>query len=150
MGQTAVRDVMLGRRPAAESLLRGHPWVWAEAIAKNQGMGLGEGQAAPGEEVQVLAPDGTPVGRGLADPGSPIAVRLWTRDRSPLDAALFRDRVERACDLRVELVARPGTTAYRVLHGEGDRTPGFVVDRYGPVAVLRTDGDAASARVKDV
>ena len=37
-----------------------------------------------------------------------------------------------------------------MLHGEGDRVPGFVVDRYGPVAVLRTDGDGAAARVGDL
>ncbi len=28
--------------------------------------------------------------------------------------------------------------------------PGFVVDRYGPVAVARTDGEAASARITDM
>jgi 23S rRNA (cytosine1962-C5)-methyltransferase len=28
--------------------------------------------------------------------------------------------------------------------------PGFVVDRYGPVAVLRTDGEAAAARIEDL
>jgi 23S rRNA (cytosine1962-C5)-methyltransferase len=37
-----------------------------------------------------------------------------------------------------------------MLHGEGDRMPGLVVDRYGPVAVARADGDAAAARVPDL
>lgn len=31
------------------------------------------------------------------------------------------------------------------MNGEGDRTPGFVIDRYGDVAVLKIDGDAARA-----
>ena len=89
------------------------------------------------------------VGRGLADPASPIAVRMWTRGKAPVDRALFQERVGRAVALRPRaLRRRRTTTAYRVLHGEGDRMPGFVVDRYGPVAVLRTDGDGAAARVE--
>lgn len=142
--RSKLREILLRRRDAGEKLAHGHPWVWRDAIA--QGL---EG-AAPGEEVQVLGHDGAPLGRGLADPGSPIAVRVWTRVRSPLDAALFRSRVEQASRLRAELVASEHTNAYRILHGEGDRTPGFVVDRYGPVAVLRTDGDAAAARARDI
>jgi 23S rRNA (cytosine1962-C5)-methyltransferase len=35
------------------------------------------------------------------------------------------------------------------VNGEGDRMPGFVVDRYGSVAVARVDGDAAAARLAD-
>ena len=64
---------------AADRLAHGHPWVWRETIAR----GLDKSQA--GQEVQVVAADGTPVGRGLADPASPIAVRLWTRGQAPID-----------------------------------------------------------------
>ncbi len=138
------REIAVRRRDAGERLAHGHPWLWRDAVAT----GL-EGAAA-GEEVQILAHDGTPLGRGLADPGSPIAVRVWTRGRSPLDSSLWRERVGRACALRRELFSDQTTNAYRVLHGEGDRMPGFVVDRYGPVAVLRTDGDGAAARVDDL
>jgi 23S rRNA (cytosine1962-C5)-methyltransferase len=140
----AVLEIGLKPGGAADRLAHGHPWVWREAIAR------GLDKAAAGQEVQVLAADGAPVGRGLADPGSPIAVRLWTRGKSPDDEALFRDRVGRACALRQRLFEGDATDAYRVLHGEGDRTPGFVVDRYGPVAVLRTDGDGAAARASDL
>jgi 23S rRNA (cytosine1962-C5)-methyltransferase len=129
---------------AADRLARGHPWIWRESLAH----GLDSVQA--GQEVQVVSADGAPVGRGLADPASPIAVRLWTRGKAPIDEDLWRDRAGRAVALRKQLVAGPDTTAYRVLHGEGDRMPGFVVDRYGPVAVLRADGDGAAARVSDL
>jgi 23S rRNA (cytosine1962-C5)-methyltransferase len=150
MRQLAVREVVLSRRAAGESLLRGHPWVWADAIGKNNG--VGEGQPAPGEEVQVLAPDGTPLGRGLADPGSPIAVRMWTRRRDPIDDALWRSRVAHALDLRAALfdgALGSRTNAMRLIHGEGDRIPGFVADRYASVTVVRTDGDGAAARLAD-
>jgi 23S rRNA (cytosine1962-C5)-methyltransferase len=118
--------------------------VWRDAVDR------GLDGARPGEDVQVIAADGAPVGCGIVDPGSPLAVRLWTRGRSPLDAAGWRRRVEHAAGLRDRLVASPDTNAFRVLHGEGDRMPGFVVDRYDHVAVLRTDGDAAAARVDDL
>ena len=137
-------EVVLRARGAADSLRRGHPWVWREAIAR------GLDGARVGEDVQVVAADGAPVGYGIVDPGSPLAVRLWTRGRSPLNADTWRRRVEHAASLRTRLVASPETNAFRVLHGEGDRMPGFVVDRYDHVAVLRTDGDAAAARVNDL
>ncbi len=92
-------------------------------------------------------PDGAPLGRAILDPGSPIAARLWTHGPSvdlPLDEALLRSRIAAAFAVRDRLVdAR--TTAYRWLHGEGDRTPGVVVDRYGEVAVLRLDGEAIAS-----
>jgi len=136
-------EVVLRTARAAEHLMRGHPWVWRESVAR----GLDEVSA--GDDVQVLSPDGAPVGRGLSDPASPIAVRMWTRGRAPLDDALWTARIDHACDVRRHLFPGPATDAYRVVHGEGDRMPGFVVDRYGSVAVVRTDGDAAAARIDD-
>jgi 23S rRNA (cytosine1962-C5)-methyltransferase len=141
--EPTIKDVVLRTARAAEHLMRGHPWVWRESVAR----GLDEVSA--GDEVQIVAPDGAPVGRGLVDPASPIAVRVWTRGRAPLDDALWKARIEHACDVRRRLFAGAATDAYRVVHGEGDRMPGFVVDRYGSVAVVRTDGDAAAARIGD-
>jgi 23S rRNA (cytosine1962-C5)-methyltransferase len=140
----AVRQVALRRRGAADQLARGHPWVWREALAG----GL-EGALA-GEEVEVTTPAGEVIGHGFADPSSPIAVRLWTHGRAPIDRSLWRSRGERACALREPVVSETRTDAFRVVHGEGDRMPGWVVDRYGPVAVARADGDAARAHVDDL
>ena len=58
---------------------------------------------------------------------------------------MFATRLRRAIAVRKALFADGATTAHRLLNGEGDRTPGFVIDRYGDVAVLRIDGDAARA-----
>jgi len=63
---------------------------------------------------------------------------------------LWETRCERACKLRDRLFRDTRTDAFRVLHGEGDRVPGFVADRYGPVVVVRTDGDGAAARLDDL
>ena len=136
--------ITLKQAATADRIARGHPWVWREAIAR------GLDGAAAGEEVQLLAPDGAPAGRGLADPSSPIAVRVWTRKREPVDASLWRARAARACERRARLFRGTHTSAFRVLHGEGDRMPGLVVDRYGPVAVARADGEAAAAKTAEL
>jgi 23S rRNA (cytosine1962-C5)-methyltransferase len=137
----SVREIVLHRKDAAERLVRGHPWVWREAIA------AGLDGTSPGEEVQVIAPGGVPVGRGLADPESPIAIRMWTHGKEPIDERLWQARVAAAILLRSVSLEGTDTDAYRIIHGEGDRLPGLVVDRYGPVAIVRADGEAAAARV---
>jgi 23S rRNA (cytosine1962-C5)-methyltransferase len=136
------REIVLKQRTTAERLRRGHPWVWREAIAR------GLDGASAGEEVRVLAPDGTVVGHGLADPGSQIAVRLWTHD-SPVDAALLSSRISSAFALRSRVIDE-ATDAYRLVHGEGDRMPGLALDRYAGAAVLRCDSEAVVARLPEL
>ncbi|MEO7109316.1 MAG: class I SAM-dependent rRNA methyltransferase [Polyangiaceae bacterium] len=131
------------RATAITEVKRGHPWVWKSSIA-SASLARFEALAA-GADVELVGPDGSVVGGAVADPLSPIAARVWSADGSPVDDVLIRDRVARAIALRRDLT-KTDTTAYRLVHGEGDRAPGIVVDRYGPVAVLRLDGDAARAR----
>jgi 23S rRNA (cytosine1962-C5)-methyltransferase len=111
----------------------GHPWVYAQAVQKISG------GAQPGDEVEVVDPQGRVLGRGLYSPGSAIVVRLYTRERgAAIDASLFRARIaaavarRRAIDLPSDV-----TDAYRVVHAEGDDLPGLVVDRYGDVIVMQ-------------
>ncbi|MDP9001816.1 MAG: class I SAM-dependent rRNA methyltransferase [Myxococcota bacterium] len=139
-----LRQIVLRGHTIPDPVAHGHPWVWRDSIAH----GL-DGVVA-GDEVQVVASDGAAVGRGLADPVAPIAVRLWTRNREPVDRSLWRERAERACALRTRLFAGERTDAFRVIHGEGDRMPGLVVDRYASVAVARADGQAAAAHIHDL
>ncbi|MGO9000146.1 MAG: class I SAM-dependent rRNA methyltransferase [Polyangiaceae bacterium] len=139
-----MRSVVIARG-ASEEVRRGHPWVWRSAVKK------GLERAHAGEIVELLSLDGASVGYGVADPESPIAVRVWVTSeaggsaRTNLGDALIDARIQSALALRGRMFASGETTAYRLLHGEGDRMPGFVVDRYGPVAVLRLDGAGAEA-----
>lgn len=111
----------------------GHPWVFAQAVQKIEGGALG------GDEVTVVDPHGTPLGRGLYTPRSAIAVRMFTRDaKTPIDGTLVRRRVEAAIVHRQELglpsrEAGDETNAYRLIHAEGDGLPGLIVDVYGDV-----------------
>ena len=111
----------------------GHPWVFAQAIERI------EGGAMPGDEILVRDARGNTLGRGLYSPGSAIPVRLFTRDaNTPLDGALFGQRIERAIARRAALgLPSPATNAVRLVHAEGDDLPGLVVDLLGDVVAIQ-------------
>ena len=131
--------IVVVNRHGLEAVRRGHPWIFRSAM----------GQLSYGGESRVVgihSETDERIGCGVYDPDSPIALRVWgVGPDTQLDASVFADRLSRALALRAALFANGETTAYRLLNGEGDRTPGFVIDRYGDVAVLRIDGDAARA-----
>jgi 23S rRNA (cytosine1962-C5)-methyltransferase len=108
-------------RPVAQ----GHPWVYADGVGP---------RPPPGTEVQLLDTRGQPVGFGLCDAGD-IAVRVLGRHPVPVPD-LLRRRIAAAAAARPALLPAD-TDAYRVLNGEGDGLPGLVLDRYGPLLVLR-------------
>jgi 23S rRNA (cytosine1962-C5)-methyltransferase len=114
----------------------GHPWVFAQAIARV------EGGAVAGDEVTVVDPQKTVLGRGLYSPRSAIPVRMFTREDRPIDGALFRKRIERAIAHRRELglprsTAGQETDAFRLVHAEGDGLPSVTVDLFGDVAAVQ-------------
>jgi len=123
-------------RPLEKTIAAGHPWIYRDALEPFR--------ATPGDEVVVETRNGRFLARGLAEAG-PIAVRVLSLADRPIDVTLIGDRIDAAFELR-DALAIPATTAYRFIHGEGDRLPGVVVDRYGSAAVLRLDGEAATAR----
>lgn len=113
----------------ASSLANGHPWIYRDHLPARL-------DVEPGSWVRIVS--GTWAGVGICDPGSALAVRMYSRDRVP-DAAWFSASVQRAKRRREPLVEDGSTTAYRLINGEGDGLPGIVVDVYGPIAVLRLD-----------
>lgn len=110
-------------------IARGHPWVYRE--------GLAEPGPPAGTPVQLRDPRGRPVGFGLADDG-PVAVRVLGRHPEDVSRLVGR-RVALAARRHARLIP-PETDAWRVVNGAGDGLPGVVVDRYGPLAVLRLYG----------
>jgi 23S rRNA (cytosine1962-C5)-methyltransferase len=121
---------------AASAVLRGHPWIWREAVTRAPA-------ATTGDAVVIHDPQGRAVGQGLWDASSPIAARIYLRAIEPaLDARVIVAAVARAFARRDRWKDDRETSAYRLCHGEGDRVPGVVIDRYADVAVLRFDGDA--------
>ena len=112
----------------ARRLKLGHPWVFSNEVA------TGLQEVAPGAVVQVVDPRGGPLGVGTANPHSLICVRLFSRGRHPIDAQLLEGRLRQAQAVRATLEL--GDT-YRWVHGEGDRLPGLVIDRYGDGVVVQ-------------
>ncbi|GIW45308.1 MAG: ribosomal RNA large subunit methyltransferase I [Candidatus Binatia bacterium] len=123
---------VLRLKPERERAVRqGHPWVFAGALSNPEAI------AEPGQVVELRAADDSFLGYGTAHPGCTIAVRIFTRDREPLDTEFFARRLHDALALREPILRSGQTNAYRLVHGEGDRLPGFVVDVYGDTAVLQ-------------
>ncbi|SIT35120.1 Ribosomal RNA large subunit methyltransferase I [Paraburkholderia piptadeniae] len=111
-------------KPSKEkSLLRRHPWVYANAIDRV------DGKPAPGATVLVRAHDGRFLARAAWSPHSQIRARVWSFDENePVDHAFFKRRVQRALAHRQAMVR--GTGAVRLIFGEADGLPGLIVDYY--------------------
>ena len=116
----------------ARPLWFGHPWVYANAVARV------EGEPAPGDVVALADHDGRLIGRGFYNPRSQIPVRLTTRAEEAVDAAFLRARIARARAARQRLgLPSAETNVYRLVNSEGDDLPGLVVDVYGDAAVAQ-------------
>lgn len=79
--------------------------------------------------------DGYPMGRGFINVNSKIRIRLMTRHvEQEIDEEFLRMRVQRAWEYRKTTV---DTSSCRVIFGEADFLPGFVVDKYEDVLVVQ-------------
>lgn len=107
---------------------RGHPWVYMEGLAAPSEL------PEPGTLALLVDGRDKPVAFAISDRGE-VAARILGRTPETLERLLPR-RIQDAAAGRAGLLP-PETEAWRVVNGEGDGLPGVVVDRYGPVAVLR-------------
>lgn len=110
-------------------LKRFHPWVFSGAI-QNQSKDLQDG-----DWVEVLDAKNQFLGIGHFHFGS-IAVKVI--DFKPLDSisTLWESKISDAKQLRTNLPLQ-NTTAYRLIHGEGDQCPGLIIDVYKGVFVIQ-------------
>ena len=116
------------REGRERSLLRRHPWVFDSAVHK--------GGADAGETVRVEGHDGRFLAWAAFSPASKIRARAWSFDEGDrIDGAFFRRRIQAAFSLRERL--KVPSEGVRLVHGESDGLPGFVVDRYGNTLVAQ-------------
>ena len=115
-----------------ESLLRFHPWVFSGAIQRAD-EGLEEGDI-----VRVLTAKGDFIAVGHYQIGS-IAVRVLSFEDEEIDRAFWHKRLETALRMRIAIGIADNrmNNTYRLVHGEGDRLPGLVIDVYGQTAVMQ-------------
>ena len=115
--------------PRGEERIRnGHPWIYRSDVV--------EVDAAGGDTVRVTSARGRPIGYALYSDRSEIAIRLLTRQDEAPTIETWRERIAAAIAYRATL--RIDATTYRLVHGEGDRLPSLIVDRYGDYLVVQT------------
>jgi 23S rRNA (cytosine1962-C5)-methyltransferase len=132
-------------RNLRRSIMRGHPWVYKEAL-------VAPGVLDRAQLAQVFDAKGE-LAWALYDPHGPLSLRILSTEKAPPGAAVFEKRFARAFALRAPLrasliapvIASPGastgaTDSYRLFNGEGDLLPGLVCDVYGKIAVVQFDG----------
>ncbi|WP_240096341.1 class I SAM-dependent rRNA methyltransferase [Thermomonas flagellata] len=109
-----------------------HPWIFQRLVEKPAQ------RPKPGSIVEVVGVDGAFVGRGFYNGHSRIAVRLLERDPDvAVDAAWFARKIGEAVRLRRDILRLDEvSTAWRVVHSEGDGLSGLVVDRYDDLLVV--------------
>lgn len=116
----------------SESLKRFHPWVFSGAISYS------DGDLKEGDLVRVVSSSNELMGYGHYQIGS-IAVRMLTFSEEPVNITFWETRLKEAFFLRqrLQLTNRNDNNIYRLVHGEGDRLPGLIIDVYGHTAVMQ-------------
>jgi len=124
-------ELVLYLKPREARRLRGgHPWVFANEVARVE---PADGQAGT---CRILDDSGRYLGTGYYNRHSLISARILTRHAAEaLDEPLFRRRLEEALQKRLALYR--ADESFRWVYGEADRLPGLVVDLYPDVAVVQ-------------
>jgi 23S rRNA (cytosine1962-C5)-methyltransferase len=118
----------------------GHPWIYRSDVA--------EVNAAPGDLVRVTGTRNRVVGHALFSDRSEITLRMIALGPEAPGEAFVRERLEAALRYRESL--RIDATAYRLVHGEADRLPSLIVDRYGDYLVMQTLSQGIDRRMPEI
>ena len=133
MKQTRLYPVYTVTKKAENSILSGHPWVYADEITDAP-----ETQLENGALVDVLSQKGRYLGTGFLSLASKIRVRLLSRNANDtFDEAFWQRRFEYAWAYRKTVLRPEDLTCCRVIFGEADQMPGLTVDRFGTVLVAQ-------------
>jgi 23S rRNA (cytosine1962-C5)-methyltransferase len=128
-------------RKAAGRVASGHPWIFSSDIEDRDG-------AQPGQPVKVADSRGRPLGTAHYSSSSEITLRMLSPQVEEIGRDFFLKRLRAAEEHRRTVVR--DSDAYRVAHGEADRLPALIVDRYGDYLVMQTldqGMDAAKAEI---
>ncbi len=121
---------------AVRRIRQGHLWIFSGELEREPA----EGNPAI---VQVNDPAGNFLGYAFYSRQSQIRLRLFSRDQAPPSQEFFRTRILNSIARRD--AAFKGTSACRLVFGEGDLLPGVIVDRYQDCIVLQTLSNGADA-----
>ncbi len=115
-----------------EKRIRGfHPWVY-----KNDILSFSR-KPKPGEICIVRDYKGSFLAKGYINPDSYIAIRILTYKKDEeINLEFFKKRIKEAYEYRKSLIPE-NTTAFRLVHSEGDYLPGLIVDSYDGYLVIQ-------------
>ena len=153
-------DEVYLKKGKGESLKRFHPWVFSGAVEQI----VTDVNVKEGDVVEVYSSQREFMGIGHYQVGS-IAVRILSFTRCKIDFDFWRNALMQALLMRRKLGLAPqgadarqgtdarqqalaqqqalapqpagATTAYRLVHGEGDMLPGLIIDIYDRTAVIQ-------------
>jgi 23S rRNA (cytosine1962-C5)-methyltransferase len=107
-----------------------HPFVYRKMVVGP----VGTVRPSDGDLVRIVDRDGSPIGFGLWNSRSQISLRLLKTGTEPPGRGFWEERIDRAIALRREMLGlEQVTSAYRVIHAEGDGLSGLIVDRFDDV-----------------
>ncbi|HBY65203.1 MAG TPA: rRNA large subunit methyltransferase I [Acholeplasmataceae bacterium] len=110
-------------------IVQGHPWVYSNEIERI------EGTIKSGDLAYVYSYKNQFIGKGYLNTSSKIFVRILSRDeQTEIDEPFFRNLIQKSNQSRIDLGYQ---NSYRVLFGEADGIPGFIVDKYGDYLSLQ-------------
>jgi 23S rRNA (cytosine1962-C5)-methyltransferase len=109
---------------------QGHPWIYGNEVDRI------EGEAAPGDLLEVVNHQGRTLATGYWNPQSQIAVRIVSYGQlEAMDNAFFTDRFRQSAAHRKRFLDNPRDC--RLIYGEADFLPGLTVDRFDDVLVVQ-------------
>ena len=115
-----------------KSVRRLHPWIFSGAVARITG------EPQNGETVDVISATGDFLAKAAVNPKSNIVGRIWTWDiTEQVNEHFLESRLIRAVESRNKLNNWFHTDAIRLVHGESDGLPGFILDKYGDAFVVQ-------------
>ena len=118
------------KKGEGRSLKAGGMWIFDNEIASVSG------EIINGEPVEVQDFDGFLMGTGFYNRHSKIRVRMLSRKSGqPIDREFFRGRIRDAWEYRKKTV---DISSCRIVFGEADFLPGFVVDKFSDVLVVQS------------
>jgi 23S rRNA (cytosine1962-C5)-methyltransferase len=135
--------VRISRR-GVDRVRTGHPWIYRSDVVDG-------GAAAAGDLIEIQTERGRPLGWAFWSTTSQIAIRFVSTDPGELpDERTWLTRRLRAAAAYRDTLAIDAS-AWRLVHGESDRLPGLVVDRYedstGVYLVIQTLTQATDRRL---
>ena len=105
-----------------------HPCIYKSML------GRASSDAKAGDLVAVFDKEGQPFGTGLYNPKARVPLRMVDHGETNVGEDIFLQRIEEAIDLRLKSLGLPqAADAFRVIHSDGDRLSGLVVDKFADV-----------------